>query len=107
MLRKQLEEQLGVKLADKKQLIRQEVGPAAVARHKGCRLQACRLHTAMLCKDTTTKLGCNPYPALQVMAFLAKQQQEQDGEQDDGEEGEADEQEEEEEEEEEEEQEEK
>lgn len=33
MLRKQLEEQLGVKLADKKQLIRQEVGAAAVARH--------------------------------------------------------------------------
>jgi hypothetical protein len=41
MLRKQLEEQLGVKLADKKQLIRQEVGSAAVAKHKEWQLQAC------------------------------------------------------------------
>jgi hypothetical protein len=36
MLRKQLEELFGVKLADKKQLIRQEVGgAAAVAKHSG------------------------------------------------------------------------
>jgi hypothetical protein len=40
MLRKQLEEQLGVKLADKKQLIRQEVGAAAVAKHIVWQLQA-------------------------------------------------------------------
>lgn len=78
MLRKQLEEQLGVKLADRKQLIREEVGVG----HTAC--------TLLLLPAPQNVRWC----LLQVLAYLAKQQpadqdaeeeQQQEDEQEEGE----------------------